>query len=124
MCDTGLACLDNSARFADTDGYQISRLAHHESPDPREQFYLDMFIFSFLGCGMNLSDIARLRYSNIVDGEIWFIRKKTENEETVKLPITQKWLLISNHFCIVGARGFEPPTSCTPSNGECVHSVL
>ena len=24
----------------------------------------------------------------------------------------------------VGARGFEPPTSCTPCNGEGVHSVL
>jgi len=25
---------------------------------------------------------------------------------------------------MVGARGFEPPTSCTPFNGVCVHSVV
>ena len=24
---------------------------------------------------------------------------------------------------LVGARGFEPPTSCTPFSGECVHRI-
>jgi hypothetical protein len=27
-------------------------------------------------------------------------------------------------FKMVGARGFEPPTSCTPFRCGCVHSVL
>lgn len=60
---------------------QISLIANFQTDDPKEQFARDIFLFSFLACGMNLSDVARLRQSNIVDGEIVFIRKKTESEE-------------------------------------------
>ncbi|MBA7545646.1 Tyrosine recombinase XerC [subsurface metagenome] len=41
---------------------------------------------------MNLSDIARLRYSNIRDGEICFVREKTKDEDkeiTLHAPITK-----------------------------------
>ena len=41
---------------------------------------------------------------------------RNEKEETAKLLV--------DGFESVGAKGFEPPASCTPFNGECVHSVL
>jgi integrase len=73
--------------------YQISQIANYKTEDPKELFYKDIFMFSFLGCGMNLSDIARLKYSNIVDGEIWFVREKTKNkeadEDTLHVPISK-----------------------------------
>ena len=74
--------------------YDISRIANHKSKDSREVFYKDLFMFSFLGCGMNLADIARLRYSNIESEELSFIREKTKNSEKVSekllIPITPK----------------------------------
>lgn len=66
---------------------QISLIANYKTEDPGEQFYRDIFMFSFLSNGMNLSDIARLKYSNIIDGEFSFIRKKTEIEKRTEAPI-------------------------------------
>lgn len=81
---------------------QISLIAGYHTEDPREQFYKDMFVFSFLGCGMNLTDIARLKYSNIEGGELVFVRKKTAGEELVeeplRIPITrQMQAIIDRH---------------------------
>jgi integrase len=42
-----------------------------------EQFYRDLWLFSYLCNGMNLADIARLKYKDIQGGIIVFIRKKT-----------------------------------------------
>ncbi len=61
---------------------QISLIANYKTEHPLERFYTDIFMFSFLANGMNLSDIARLKFSNIVDGELEFIREKTKNEES------------------------------------------
>lgn len=72
--------------------HQISLIANYQTKHPHEQFYKDIFMLSFLGNGMNLSDIARLKYSNIKDGEICFVREKTknkDNEQTLNVPITK-----------------------------------
>lgn len=37
----------------------------------------DLFLFSYLGCGINLIDIAYLRYENIVENRLRFNRHKT-----------------------------------------------
>lgn len=42
-----------------------------------EQFYRDMWVFSYLSNGMNLADIFRLKYKNIERDTIVFIRHKT-----------------------------------------------
>lgn len=49
-----------------------------------EQFARDMFIFSYLGNGMNLNDIFRLRYKNITEDEIVFIRQKTASKRKIR----------------------------------------
>ncbi len=41
------------------------------------QLAQDMFIFSYLGAGINFSDIASLRFGDIKDGRVYYIRKKT-----------------------------------------------
>jgi integrase/recombinase XerD len=72
--------------------HQISLIANFETKHPQEQFYRDIFMFSFLGNGMNLSDIARLKYSHISDNEIYFIREKSKNENLkeveIRVPVT------------------------------------
>jgi len=81
---------------------QISMIANYKTKHPQEQFYRDIFMFSFLGNGMNLSDIARLKYSNIVDGEIWFVREKTKGEEAdedkLHVPITKTMQSIIDRY--------------------------
>lgn len=77
---------------------EISLIANYKTSDPVELFYRDIFMFSFLACGMNMTDIARLRYSNIHDNELVFVRKKTENEEheeeSLSIPITRQMQFI------------------------------
>jgi integrase/recombinase XerD len=47
--------------------------------------YRDYWLFSYLCNGMNIKDMARLKYSNIIDGEtINFIRAKTAREKAGK----------------------------------------
>ena len=37
----------------------------------------DLFLFSYLSCGINLTDMARIRYSDIFDGRLSYHRQKT-----------------------------------------------
>lgn len=55
---------------------QIKKLMDYRGPDSLEM-YRDLWIFSYLCNGINFRDMLFLRYSNIVDGEICFIRSKT-----------------------------------------------
>lgn len=41
------------------------------------QLSRDIFIFSYLGCGINLTDIASLSYGNIIDNRVTYNRQKT-----------------------------------------------
>lgn len=83
---------------------QISRIYHHwtEMPDQKERDrtskrYVALFLFSYLGNGANISDLARMRYTSDwfnSDGKILsFIRHKTADKSPVKvqIPVT-KWL--------------------------------
>jgi integrase len=45
----------------------------------------DLFIFSYLSCGINLADMARIRYSDIFNGRLEYHRKKTNKLITCKL---------------------------------------
>jgi integrase/recombinase XerD len=72
---------------------QIRKIADYKTHDPKKQYYRDLFMFSFLANGMNLSDISRLRKSNIVNGQIYFIREKTKGKAAqieIKVPITKQ----------------------------------
>jgi len=89
---------------------QISLIANYKTEHPQEQFYRDIFMFSFLGNGVNLSDIARLKYSNIRDGEIEFVREKTKDEENeedrLHVPISKNMQSIIDR-CGNKAIGFD-----------------
>ena len=57
----------------------------------RLHFARDIFLFSFYTRGMSFVDIADLRQSNIVDGEIRYCRRKTSQLIRVKLePCTEE----------------------------------
>ena len=46
-------------------------------PKPFLQLAKDLFMFSYLSCGINLTDILHIRYADIVDGRLVFNRQKT-----------------------------------------------
>ena len=84
---------EGSGRKLALTAHQISLINNYQADDPREQLYRDMFIFSCLGNGMNLSDIARLKYSNIDGENIYFVRQKTKGKKTqtkLEVPITKQ----------------------------------
>ena len=45
-------------------------------PKPFLQLAKDLFLFSYLSCGINLTDILHIRYADIVDGRLVFNRQK------------------------------------------------
>ena len=46
-------------------------------PKPFMQLSKDLFLFSYLGCGINLTDMLHLRYRDVFDGRVTYHRQKT-----------------------------------------------
>ncbi len=63
-------------------------LEYKPVPETWEEIAHDYWTFIYLANGMNMMDVARLKYSDI-DGEyIRFVRRKTERTAAITLPIT------------------------------------
>jgi integrase/recombinase XerD len=58
-------------------------------PTNSEQFWYDMFMFSYYAGGVNIKDIALMENKNLINGSISFIRAKTEskNPEQNAVPV-------------------------------------
>ena len=57
---------------------QIRRLMEF-SGEPELEEFRDLWIFSYLCNGINFKDMLFLKHSNVIDGEICFVRAKTEH---------------------------------------------
>ena len=53
-----------------------------------EQYYYDLWIFSYLGNGINIKDISRLTYKDIQGDYIHFLRAKTAQVKRTNKPIS------------------------------------
>ena len=60
----------------------VKKIMSLDLSDERQYMQLarDIFLFSYFGAGINFSDIALLRYCDISDGRVRYIRKKTGKE--------------------------------------------
>ncbi len=59
---------------------EIGRIYNYQANEgSREQFARDIWMFSYFCWGMNMTDIARLKYKNLVEDKIVYTRKKTEH---------------------------------------------
>jgi integrase/recombinase XerD len=56
---------------------QIDKVLKHELDSDNERRMRDLWFFSYLTNGINFSDMLRLKYKDIADGEIHFHRQKT-----------------------------------------------
>jgi len=66
---------------------QLIALKGYE-PLPHEKYYINLWWFSFYAAGMNLKDIINLKWSNIKDDRIEFIRQKTRKTRKSALKIS------------------------------------
>ena len=57
---------------------QIAQILKYEDGRDTER-YRDIWFFMYLCNGINTADLVRLKYKNIVDGEICYVRQKTAN---------------------------------------------
>ncbi len=81
-----------SGRNIDLSLSQIHLLQNYPC-NGRLELYRDLWIFSFYGNGLNIADLCRLKYSDILNDEFRFIRKKTRRntntEKVVVFPILE-----------------------------------
>jgi len=66
----------------------------------KEKFYVqfsrDIFIFSYLCGGVNISDIACIKISNLIDNKLVYIRKKTKKK--ISTPLSDEALQIIQKY--------------------------
>lgn len=68
---------------------QVDQLAEYEcNSDTFESFAKDYWMFSYLCGGINLKDIARLKFNNIDGDTLRFMRKKTESTSGTEVLIS------------------------------------
>ncbi len=60
------------------------------------QFSRDIFIFSYLCAGINFTDIANLKHSNIADNRLQYTRQKTSKK--INISLSEKALEILNRY--------------------------
>lgn len=58
---------------------QIGQIARYDDGRQTTARYRDYWLFLYLCNGINVADFVRLRYRDIINGEICFIRQKTEH---------------------------------------------
>lgn len=69
---------------------------------PQEEIWRDLWVFSFYCNGINLNDLLRLKFKNIIDGEIIWFRQKTINQDKKKKEIRA---LITHEMKVIMNRG-------------------
>jgi integrase/recombinase XerD len=57
----------------------IGKIYSYTPESKTEEWAKDMWLFAYFGNGINVKDIGLLKYRDIKDGEIHFIRAKTKN---------------------------------------------
>lgn len=81
---------------------QIEQIVNYSDSNRINNYYRDLWFFIYLCNGINVADLIKLKYSNIVDGDICFIRQKTEHTTKTRreiravitddmLTIIQRW---------------------------------
>lgn len=62
---------------------QISQVVNYSNGNQEDDRYRDIWLFIYLCNGLNTADLVRLKYRDIVEGEICFVREKTKRTTKV-----------------------------------------
>lgn len=59
--------------------YELKKIINYEPNGYQESWSRDMWLFSYYCNGMNMVDVFNLKYKNIVDEFLYYVREKTKN---------------------------------------------
>lgn len=85
---------------------QIGRLARYEDGSEATAKYRDYWLFLYLCNGINVADFVRLRFRDIVNGEICFVRQKTERTTRTRKEIR---VIVTDRMQAIIDRWGNPP---------------
>lgn len=72
---------------------QVHAIEQYDCIDTLTDLCRDLWLFSFYASGMNFTDILRIKYTDIIIGELTFVRYKTRNtrndETFISIPILE-----------------------------------
>lgn len=81
---------------------QIEQIVRYSDGNQLTSYYRDLWFFIYLCNGINVADLVKLKYSNIIDGEICFVRQKTERttkkRKEIRAVITEEMYTILNRW--------------------------
>ncbi len=82
---------------------EIGKIYNYKSTDTKEMWARDMWLFSYFANGINVKDIAQLKYNNIDKKILSFIRSKTKNSTkedliTIEVPLSNDLQRIINKW--------------------------
>lgn len=81
---------------------QLKAIAEYSDGSMTTEFYRDLWLFIYFCNGLNVADLISLKFSDIQNGEISFIRKKTKdrtrNVKRIYAAITPKMYSIINKW--------------------------
>lgn len=81
---------------------QIGQIANYEDGTEATAKYRDYWLFLYLCNGINVADFVKLRYRDIVNGEICFVRQKTERttktRKEIRVVVTARMQAIINRW--------------------------
>ena len=81
---------------------QIGQIANYESGSEATTRYRDYWLFLYLCNGINVADFVKLRYRDIVNGEICFVRQKTarttKTRKEIRVVITERMQNIIDRY--------------------------
>lgn len=110
---------------------QLKAVFDYVSENETVNKYKDFWCFMYLSNGINPIDMIQLKYSNIIDGEIHFVRQKTSGttmkRKTIKIPITpeiqhiiDKWgnPVKADNFIFPFLKGNETPEEIKKRNHD------
>lgn len=98
---TGYKIKKSRARKIALDEEEKNRLL--TLPDPEYRFAIDFWAFSFYNYGLNIADIAALKFRDIANGVIHIRRQKTESE--LQIPLRQESIDVISRW---GNKSLDP----------------
>lgn len=114
---------------------QIKTIISYDDGNPTTEMYRDLWFFSYLCNGINFKDLMQLKYSNIQNGEICYLRAKTIRTTNIKkeiraiitpemLGIIKRWGNKDkkpNHFIFPFLNGDETPMEVQIKTRDLIH---
>ena len=87
---------------------QIGQIARYDDGSDATAKYRDYWLFLYLCNGINVADFVKLRYRDIVNGEICFVRQKTERTTRTRKEIR---VVVTDRMQSIIDRWGNPPAS-------------